>query len=91
MLRALSPLAAKIISSEISSMPERDFPGTKVLARCLELLGNPANRFAATIFLRVAAPLVGHRLKPYWDKKLSELAQFLQDEQKSILKNSAQR
>lgn len=91
MLRALSPLAAKIISSEISSMPERDFPGTKVLSKCLELLGDPANRLAAVSFLKIAAPLVGHRLKPYWDKKLSELSQFLQDEQKNIIKYSAQR
>lgn len=91
MLRALSPLAAKIISSEISSMPERDFPGTKVLARCLELLGESANRLAAITFLKVAAPLVGHRLKPYWDKKLSEVAQFLQEEQKNILWNFVQR
>ncbi|XP_077256814.1 maestro heat-like repeat-containing protein family member 1 [Temnothorax americanus] len=88
-LRSLSPLAAKIIRDENFSTNERDFPGTKVLGRCLELLSNPANRSAIVAFLRSAAPLVGHRVKSYWDEKLLELSQeLLQDEQRSSRKNS---
>lgn len=75
MLRSLSPLAVKIIRNENSSTNERDFPGTKVLGRCLELLSNPVNRPAVMVFLKSAAPLVGHQVKPYWDEKLHELSQ----------------
>ncbi|KMQ97699.1 heat repeat-containing protein 7a [Lasius niger] len=74
-LHSLTPLATKIIHSENTSTDERDFPGTKVLGRCLELLSDPANRFTVVIFLRAVAPLVGHRVKPYWDEKLLELSQ----------------
>lgn len=89
MLRSLSPLAAKIIRDENSSTNERDFPGTKVLGRCLELLSNPANRLAVLAFLKSAAPLVGHRVKSYWDKKLLEFSQeLLQNEQRSSRKSS---
>lgn len=88
MLRSLSPLAAKIIHAN-SSTNERDFPGTKVLGRCLELLNNPANRLAVVAFLKSIAPLVGHRVKSYWDEKLLELSQELvQDEQRSSRKSS---
>lgn len=88
MLRSLSPLAAKIIRDENFSTNERDFPGTKVLGRCLELLNNPANRPTVLVFLKSVAPLVGHQVKSYWDEKLSELSQeLLQDEQRSSGKN----
>lgn len=72
MLRSLTPLALKICN-ENASTDERDFPGTKVLGRCLELLSERANRIAVLTFLRAAAPLVGHRVKPYWDEKLVDL------------------
>ena len=75
MLRSLSPLATKIIRDKNSSTNERDFPGTKVLGRCLELLSNPVNRPAVIAFLKSAAPLVGHQVKSYWDEKLHELWQ----------------
>ncbi|KAG5305866.1 MROH1 protein, partial [Pseudoatta argentina] len=74
-LRSLSPLAVKIIRDKNSSTNERDFPGTKVLGRCLELLSNPVNRPAVIAFLKSAAPLIGHQVKPYWDEKLHELSQ----------------
>ncbi|KAL6261907.1 hypothetical protein P5V15_006990 [Pogonomyrmex californicus] len=87
-LRSLSPLATKIICDENSSTNERDFPGTKVLGRCLELLSNPANRIAIVTFLKAAAPLLGHQVKSYWDEKLQELLQeLLQDEQRNSQKN----
>ncbi|KYN02585.1 PREDICTED: maestro heat-like repeat-containing protein family member 1 [Cyphomyrmex costatus] len=83
-LRSLSPLATRIIRDENSSTNERDFPGTKVLGRCLELLSNPINRPAVIAFLKSAAPLVGHQVKPYWDEKLQELSQeFLHDRRNS--------
>jgi len=87
-LRSLSPLAIKIIRNESlsSSTNERDFPGTKVLARCLELLCDPINRLPVINFLKSAAPLVGYQVISYWNEKLSELSQELQDE-KSIQKN----
>jgi len=87
-LRSLSPLAIKIIRNESlssSSSNERDFPGTKVLARCLELLCDPINRLPVINFLKSAAPLVGYQVISYWNEKLSELSQELQDE-KSIQK-----
>ncbi|KAG5329833.1 MROH1 protein, partial [Acromyrmex charruanus] len=74
-LRSLSPLAVKIIRDKNSSTNERDFPDTKVLGRCLELLSNPVNRPAVIAFLKSAAPLIGHQVKPYWDEKLHELSQ----------------
>lgn len=89
MLRALSPLTTKIISNEHSA--ERDFPGTKVLGRCLELLSDPVNRLAIVTFLKAAAPLMGHQVKSHWDEKLSELSRFLQDEAKEYLKDPIQR
>ncbi|KAG5339130.1 MROH1 protein, partial [Acromyrmex heyeri] len=83
-LRSLSPLAVKIIRDKNSSTNERDFPGTKVLGRCLELLSNPVNRPAIIAFLKSAAPLIGHQVKPYWDEKLHELSQeFLHDRRNS--------
>lgn len=88
-LRSLTPLATKIIRNENSLTNERDFPGTKVLGRCLELLSDPANRLLVMAFLKSAAPLIGHQLKPWWDEKLSELSQeFSQDEQKGIQKGT---
>lgn len=84
MLRSLAPLAIKIIRNENSTTNERDFPGTKVLGRCLELLSNPVNRSTVIAFLKAAAPLVGHQVKSYWDEKLQELSQeILQDERSS--------
>lgn len=89
MLRSLSPLAAKIIRDENSSTNERDFPGTKVLGRCLELLNNPINRTAIVAFLKSIAPLVGHQVKSYWDEKLLEFSQELsQNEQSNSRKSS---
>ncbi|KAL0107180.1 hypothetical protein PUN28_015596 [Cardiocondyla obscurior] len=87
-LRSLSPLAGKIIRDENSTTNERDFPGTKVLGRCLELLSNPANRLAVVAFLKSAAPLIGHQVKSYWDLKLEFLQEFLQAEEKNSRKNS---
>lgn len=72
-------------------MTERDFPGAKVLGRCLELLSDRSNRLAVVTFLKVLAPLVGHRIKPYWDEKLLELTYFLQEEQKYHVQDSKQR
>ncbi|XP_012526722.2 maestro heat-like repeat-containing protein family member 1 isoform X1 [Monomorium pharaonis] len=89
-LNSLTPLAKKIICDENSSTNERDFPGTKVLGRCLELLGNPVNRSAVMAFLKTAAPLVGHQVKSYWDKKLEELLQELfQEELARITEDSS--
>jgi len=87
-LRSLSPLAAKIIRDENSSTNERDFPGTKVLGRCLELLSNSANRPAVIAFLKSAAPLLGHQVKSYWDEKLQELSQEFSQDEKNSRKNS---
>lgn len=97
MLRSLTPLAIKVIHNEDSLTNKRDFPGTKILGRCLELLSDPANQFAVVTFLKAAAPLIGHQVKPYWDEKLSELSQeCLQNEQTSShspkeMKDSTQR
>lgn len=81
-LRSLTPLAIKIIRNENFLTDKRDFPGTKILGRCLELLNDPANRLAVVAFLKAAAPLIGHQVKPYWDEKLLEFSQeCLQNEQ----------
>lgn len=88
-LRSLTPLTIKIIRNENSSTDERDFPGTKVLGRCLELLSDPANRLAVVMFLRAAAPLVGHRVKPYWDEKLLELSQECSQKEQRNPQNSS--
>ncbi|XP_015183266.1 PREDICTED: maestro heat-like repeat-containing protein family member 1 [Polistes dominula] len=79
-LRALAPLAIKIVNSGNASNNQRDFPGTKVLSRCLELLGDVQNRLPIITFLKAAAPLLGHQLMPYWDEKLNEITHFLKDE-----------
>lgn len=79
-MRALAPLAIKIVNSGNSSINQRDFPGTKVLSRCLELLGDVQNRLPIVTFLKCAAPLLGHQLMPYWDEKLKEITQFLRDD-----------
>ncbi|KAG7209580.1 hypothetical protein KM043_011242 [Ampulex compressa] len=78
--RALAPLATKIIRNESISSLSRDFPGPKILSRCLELLGEVQNRFAIVTFLKSAAPLFGHQLNPYWNEKLEELTQLVQNE-----------
>lgn len=85
----MTPLTTKIIRNENSSTDERDFPGTKVLGRCLELLSDPANRLAVVMFLRAAAPLGGHRVKPYWDEKLLELSQECSQKEQRNPQNSS--
>nr|XP_050863894.1 maestro heat-like repeat-containing protein family member 1 [Vespula vulgaris] len=79
-LRALAPLAVKIVNNGNSSINQRDFPGTKILSRCLELLGDVQNRLPIVTFLKCAAPLLGHQLMPYWDEKLKEITHFLRDD-----------
>ncbi|KAI4498116.1 hypothetical protein M0802_006940 [Mischocyttarus mexicanus] len=79
-LRALTPLASKIVNNGNSSINQRDFPGTKILSRCLELLGDLQNRLPIVTFLKAAAPLLGHQLMPYWDEKLNQITHFLKDE-----------
>ncbi|XP_046813255.1 maestro heat-like repeat-containing protein family member 1 [Vespa crabro] len=79
-LRALAPLAVKIVNNGNSSINQRDFPGTKILGRCLELLRDVQNRLPIVTFLKCAAPLLGHQLMPYWDEKLKEITQFLRDD-----------
>ncbi|KAK2577321.1 hypothetical protein KPH14_003451 [Odynerus spinipes] len=90
-LRALAPLAIKIVHNGNSSVNQRDFPGTKVLSRCLELLGDAQNRLPIIIFLKSIAPLLGHQLMPYWDEKLQELTHFLRDESTVNIKFIEQR
>lgn len=88
-LRSLTPLATKVIrnGSLSSSTNERDFPGTKVLGKCLELLCDPINRLPVINFLKSAAPLIGHRVKPYWDEKLVELSLEIPQDEKGHPKN----
>ncbi|XP_031777051.1 maestro heat-like repeat-containing protein family member 1 isoform X2 [Nasonia vitripennis] len=73
-LRALTPLAAKIIRSDKS---EKDFQSIKVLARCLELLEDERNRLAVVTFLR--------KLKSEWDSKLAELSKFLERQSSTLI------
>lgn len=82
-LRALAPLAAKIIRDENNQLAnEKDFQSIKVFGRCLELMAiDERNRLAVVTFLRCAAPLLGHQLKPQWDSKLVELSKFLEEQQ----------
>lgn len=79
-LRALSPLAGKVIRDENINIVQKDFPSIKVLCRCLELLEDKKNRIAVLNFLRCASPLIGHMLKPKWDVKLQELMEILEEE-----------
>lgn len=88
MLRSLTPLAIKIIRNENSSTDKRDFRGTKIFGRCLELLSNPANRLAVVTFLKAAAPLIGHRVKSYWDEKLLEISQECLKNDQTSFQNS---
>ncbi|XP_043485318.1 maestro heat-like repeat-containing protein family member 1 [Leptopilina heterotoma] len=79
-LRALSPLAGKVIRDENINIVQKDFPSIKVLCRCLELLEDKKNRVAVLNFLRCASPLIGHMLKSKWDVKLQELMEILEEE-----------
>lgn len=80
-LRALSALAVKIIRGDGSSTNlQKEFSGTKILARCIELLDDEKNRLGVVAFLRSSAPLMGHRLKPEWDAKLLEMTKMLEAE-----------
>ena len=80
-LRALSALAVKIIRGEgASTNLQKEFSGTKILARCIELLDEEKNRPGIVAFLRSSAPLMGHRLKPEWDAKLLEITRTLEAE-----------
>ncbi|XP_034951758.1 maestro heat-like repeat-containing protein family member 1 [Chelonus insularis] len=79
-LRALTVLAIKIMhseGSESSSNTFKEFSGTKILARCLELSGIEKNRLAVINFLRSSASLFGHQLKPEWNKRLLDLSKIL--------------
>lgn len=69
-----------MVNYENLSTSERDFPGTKVLGRCLELLSDPANRLAVVTFLQEAAPLMGHQINDYWNESLEEFINFLKKE-----------
>ncbi|XP_011301504.1 maestro heat-like repeat-containing protein family member 1 [Fopius arisanus] len=79
-LRSLSALAVKIIRAD-SGNPFKEFSGTKILAKCLELCGDEKNRLAVVIFLRSSAPLLGHQLKPEWDGRLLDISRLLEDEE----------
>lgn len=79
-LRSLSALAVKIIRAD-SGNPFKEFSGTKILARCIELCGEEKNRIAVVIFLRSSAPLLGHQLKPDWDGRLLDISRLLEDEE----------
>ncbi|KAK0166476.1 hypothetical protein PV328_004896 [Microctonus aethiopoides] len=81
LLRALSVLAVKIIRNENCGNILKEFSGTKVLARCLELLAEEKNRLAVVIFLRTSAPLFGHQLKPEWDVSLLTILKMLEEDE----------
>ena len=91
MLRALSPLAMKVISDGSNTNSQKEFTSIKVLGRCLELLGVEKNRIAVINFLRCAAPLLGHQLKPQWDTRLRELAQIVEEEHQNGLTFTVER
>ncbi|XP_063985336.1 maestro heat-like repeat-containing protein family member 1 [Diachasmimorpha longicaudata] len=80
-LRSLSALAVKIIRADTGNT-FKEFSGTKILAKCLELCGEEKNRLAVVIFLRSSAPLLGHQLKPEWDGRLLDISRLLEDEEK---------
>lgn len=80
-LRSLSVLAVKIIRADNSDYLYKDkFSGTKVLARCLELMNQEKNRQSVIMFLRSSAPLLGHQLKPEWDGRLLEISKIIETE-----------
>lgn len=83
-MRALSPLAVKIIRDEDNVATEKDFQSIKVFGRCLELMEEERNRPAIITFLRCAAPLFGHQLKSQWDTKLQELSKFLEQSSEAM-------
>lgn len=83
-MRALSPLAVKVIRDENINIVQKDFPSIKVLSRCLELLEDKKNRIAVLNFLRSASPLLGHMLKPKWDTKIQELMEILEEDVTSV-------
>ncbi|XP_058805829.1 maestro heat-like repeat-containing protein family member 1 [Phymastichus coffea] len=84
-LRALSPLAVKIIRDENNLSNEKDFQSIKVFGRCLELLEDDKKRLAVVTFLRCAAPLLGYQLKPQWDTKLLKLSKFLEQNTETLI------
>lgn len=79
-LRSLSVLAAKIIRANNFEHSCKDFSGTKVLARCLELMNHEKNRLSVIIFLRSSVSLLGHQLKPEWDARLLEISKKIEAE-----------
>ncbi|XP_024939150.1 maestro heat-like repeat-containing protein family member 1 isoform X2 [Cephus cinctus] len=90
-VRALSPLATKLIRKRETTEIENNFPRAKVMVRCFELLGEEKNRISVVALLRCAAPLLGTQLKELWDKRLLEVTNLLEAEQDNNSLNVPQR
>nr|ACE75349.1 HEAT repeat-containing protein [Glyptapanteles indiensis] len=80
-LRALAALVGKVVHQmdNEGSNSFKEFSGSKVLKRCLELLEEDKNCLAVVSFLKSAAPLLGHQLKPEWDIALGRISSLLEE------------
>ncbi|CAD6243793.1 GSCOCG00013142001-RA-CDS [Cotesia congregata] len=80
-LRGLAALVGKVVHQmdNEGSNSFKEFSGSKVLKRCLELLDDDKNCLAVVSFLKSAAPLFGHQLKPEWDISLGKISSILEE------------
>lgn len=80
-LRGLAALVGKVVHQmdNEGSNSFKEFSGPKVLKRCLELLEDDKNCMAVVSFLKSAAPLFGHQLKPEWDISLGKISSLLEE------------
>ncbi|XP_008560336.1 maestro heat-like repeat-containing protein family member 1 [Microplitis demolitor] len=87
-LRGLAALVVKVVhqTDNEGGNSFKEFSGSKVIKRCLELLEVEKNRLAVVGFLKAAAPLFGHQLKPEWDITLTKVSVMLEDQNNHLWK-----
>ncbi|XP_048515831.1 maestro heat-like repeat-containing protein family member 1 isoform X2 [Athalia rosae] len=83
-LRALTPMAAKIIRDEHCEALKKEFHGPVILGKCLELLSDVQNHIPVLTFLRFSALLIGPNLERLWEKKLHAIIFRLQNKPDNI-------
>lgn len=77
-LRALTPMALRVVQDEEHEGLRNDFKSSVVLGKCLELLSDDQNHFAVFNFMRNTAKLLGSQLEELWNPRLLKIMNLLQ-------------
>lgn len=79
-MRALTTMAVRVIQDEQNETLRKDFHGSVILGKCLELLSDSQNHITVLTFLSCTAPLIGSHLENLWDPKLKKIINMMHNE-----------